>query len=299
MLKNIVPYRLLESFALDAEALAEALDTHRFNPCGRSDPYAQGFVPVIPELDALTHAANGCIALMLREEEKILPASVVRDELNERVAEREHREHRKIRKREKDALKDEIVLELLPRAFSRFKHTLIVIDAAEGFIYVDAASYRQSETALEALREAIGSLPVAPLSTEDAPASVMTDWLSGNPPREIELGESVVLEDPQTEGARVTIRRLDLHSDQVREHLAAGLRVQRLSVNYDERLSATLDADYSIKQFQLSDVLAESGELAEAETEAQRFDAEFALRTLEARAFLKAVLALYGGEARS
>lgn len=305
MLKNVMPYRLLEPLAvdgvaLDDAALADLVAERAFIPCESHDAYAAGFVPLIPGTKALVHGAGGCMAFRLREEEKILPPSVIREEVDERVAQIEEREHRTVRRREKAQIKDQVFFELLPRAFSRFKETLVVIDTVADLVYTDASSWRQSETALEALRDALGSLPIAPLVTGEAPSAVMTSWLADAPPREIAIGESAMLEDPAAEGARITIRRVDLDSDPVLQHLREGMRVARLAIEYDERLSATLDEDYAIKQFKLSDTVIEADEsLGEAEDAPARFDADFALHTLELRGFLSALVSLYGGEARA
>lgn len=296
--KNLCPYRFLETFKLSAEELEETLARSVFNPCGSMDLASRGWVPAMgKEGVQLVHSANGFHLLCLREESKLLPSSVIRDALIQRVDEKEAAESRKIRKREKEQMKEEILFELLPRAFSRVKQTYAFIDSVEGWLVVDAGSWKQAEAFTEYLRECLGTLPIAPPATNEAPQSVMTQWLASERlPSDIQLGEEAVFEDPQTEGCEVRCKRQDLHADEIKGHIKSGKRIRRMAVNVGERLSCVLDADYSVKRLKFSDVVKESADSG-AETAAERFDADFTLMTLETRRLLPRLLELFGGEA--
>ena len=49
----------------------------------------------------------------------MLPANVVKRELDERIESLEQKENRKLKKTEKQTLKDDVVMNLLPRAFTK------------------------------------------------------------------------------------------------------------------------------------------------------------------------------------
>lgn len=299
--KNLCMYRLLEAFPLDAEALEQTLAQHSYTPCGKMDAASHGWVsPLGRDGEMLVHAANGYFMLCLQEESKLLPPAVIRDVVEERVAEIEEREQRKVRKREKDHLREEIYLELLPRAFSRSKQTYGYIDTNNGWLVIDSASWKQAENFVEILREALQTLPVAPPSTKDAPQSVMTDWLAQDRlPADMELGEEAVFEDPQTEGCEVRCKRQDLYADEIKGHIHSGKRVRRLAVTWAERLDCILDADLSVKRLKFGDIVLEESGDREAESAAERFDADFTLMTLELAKFLPRLMQLYGGEDQS
>lgn len=53
----------------------------------------------------------------------MLPANVVKRELDERIESLEQKENRKLKKTEKQTLKDDVVMNLLPRAFSKNQQT--------------------------------------------------------------------------------------------------------------------------------------------------------------------------------
>jgi DNA recombination-dependent growth factor C len=64
----------------------------------------------------LTHAASGHILLCALAEEKMLPGTVVKEMLAEKVEAIEFEQGRALKKKEKEALKEEIMHTLLPRA---------------------------------------------------------------------------------------------------------------------------------------------------------------------------------------
>lgn len=67
-----------------------------------------------------------------KKEEKVVPGSVVNEMLQERISEIEEREARKLPAKERNRLKDELIFELLPRAFSFSKKTYAYIDSQGG-----------------------------------------------------------------------------------------------------------------------------------------------------------------------
>jgi recombination associated protein RdgC len=296
--KNLCIYRLSEPFRLDAEGLQEKLAEFAFQPVGRTEMAARGWVPPLGRHgQQLVHATNGNLMVCLQEESRLLPPAVLREELDERVAQREEQEMRKLGRREKNRMKEELTLELLPRAFTRNKRCFAYIDPHNGWVVVDTGNWRQAEELTELLRACLGSFPVRPLQTDRNPQSVMTEWLARDrAPGDIELGDEAVLEDPQSEGAEVRVKRQDLHSGEIKGHLSAGKRVRRMAVTWDERLAAVLDSDLSVKRLKFQDVVQDDTGDREAESNEERFDADFAILALELGRFVPRLLELFGGE---
>lgn len=296
--KNLCVYRLAEPFGRRPEELAERLAEFAFQPVARTETVARGWVsPLGRHAESLVHAAGGRIMVCLQEEQRLLPASVIRETLDERVLEREEKEYRKLGRKEKMRLKDEIELELLPRAFTRTKKTYAYIDTVGGYVVVDAATWRVAEELTELLRASLGTLPVRPLQTDTNPQTVMTRWLaSDDTPGDVELGDEAVFEDPQNEGAEVRVKRLDLQSGEVQGHLKAGKLVRRLAATWAERMACVIDADLSIKRMKFLDVVQESAGDREPESNDERFDADFAIMTLELGRFLPRLTEWFGGE---
>ncbi|MCB1868810.1 MAG: recombination-associated protein RdgC, partial [Gammaproteobacteria bacterium] len=120
-----------------------------------------------------------CTMICMRREEKVLPAAVVNQQLDRRVRDLEESQGRKVRRREKGEIKDEILLDLLPKAFTKTVLTYAYIDSRNGWLVVDAASSKRAEELISLLRETLGSLPLRPLEVNSSPVQVMTNWLQG------------------------------------------------------------------------------------------------------------------------
>ena len=296
--KNLCVYRLAETFPHGPESLADNLAEFGFQPVARTESVSRGWVPPLGRgSESLVHSSGGRIMVCLQEEQRLLPPTVVRETLDERVAEREANEYRKLGRREKARMKDEITLELLPRAFTRTRRTYAYLDTRGGFVVVDSGTWRAAEELTELLRESLGSLPLRPLQTASNPQRLMTNWLGEDDvPGDVELGDEAVLEDPDNEGAEVRVKRQDLQSSEIQGHIKAGKHVRRLSLTWNERIGCVVDTDLSVKRLKFLDTVQDGVGDREAETDAERFDADFTIMTLELGRLLPRLLDWFDGE---
>ena len=283
--KNIRAYRLTTPLNLSAEQLGEALTRRAFKPCAKSQALSLGWVaPMGEESSELAHAAGGRILLKLKREEKLLPATVVREQLAEK---------------ERLSLKDEIIQDCLPRAFSRSSAIHAYVDSRANWIFVDTASGARAEELLNLLRECIGSFPVLLPQVNTAPTAAMTGWLAHrNLPDDFTLGEDCELREPGEDGGVVRCRGVDLLSEEVETHLNAGKQVARLSLLWDERLSLVLAEDLCLRRLRFSDELMKENEDIPEADNAARLDADFALMSDAVTSLQERILALFGGEAQ-
>jgi recombination associated protein RdgC len=296
--KNVRAYRLTKPFDLSPEKLGQKLVGRSFVPCAKSQAVSIGWVsPLGGESEELVHAAGGRLLLKLKREEKLLPSTVVREQLDEKVAAIETQQGRKVYRKERLNLKDEIVQDCLPRAFSRSTHVYAYIDIKANWIFVDTASATRAEELLNLLREGIGSFPVLLPQVNNAPTAVMTAWLlHRNLPQDFELGLECELRELGEEGGIVRCRGVDLLSEEVETHLHAGKQVARLALSWDERLSLLLAEDLCLRRLKFADeLMKENEEIPEAD-QAARLDADFALMADAVTGLQERILALFGGE---
>ncbi|MGB0712324.1 MAG: recombination-associated protein RdgC, partial [Gammaproteobacteria bacterium] len=230
-----------------------------------------------------------------RREERLLPASVVREEVDERAAAIEAAEGRNVGRKERNQIRDEVEMTLLPRAFTRSQHVFAYIDPAARWLIVDAASRKRAEEITVLLRESLGSFAVVPPVTEQPPLAVMTTWLLEGGTREFDLGDECELRDESDEGGVIRCRKLAIDDDEILAHVRAGKRVSRLAIHYGERLSCVLGDDLSIKRLKFLDMVQDAAAEVEAEGHAARMDADFVLMAAELAPFLDAVVAGFGG----
>ncbi|HUA82041.1 MAG TPA: recombination-associated protein RdgC [Dyella sp.] len=282
--RNLTLFRFSPSVADDLKRLDEALDEHRLRPCGPLEMGTRGFVPPVGRGDdaPMTHMVNACTLITVGSEEKLLPAAVVNDELQRKVQKVAEEEGRKVGGRERKRMKEDLLTELLPRAFVRSSRMSAYVDRKHGWLVLDTASRKNAENALTQVREALGSFPAVPLAPEEGPRVLMTDWLAnGNLPGGLVLGDECELRDPATAtGAIARCRRQDLDAEEVKEHLRNGKQVFQLGLVFDDRISFVLGEDLVVRKLKFLDaVLDEMGD--SQQDAAAEMDARFALLTLE------------------
>ena len=298
--RNLLVYRLTQDLNIDAEALEAALATKPARPCASQELTTYGFVaPFGKGADApLVHVSEGFFLVSARKEERILPGSVVRDALKEKVDQIETEQMRKVYKKERDQLKDEIVQTFLPRAFIRKSATFAAIAPAQGLILVDASSPKRAEDLLSTLREAIGSLPVRPASVKIAPTATLTDWVkTQEAASDFYVLDECELRDTDEDGGVVRCKRQDLTSDEIQLHLTSGKLVTQLSLAWQDKLSFILDDKLVIKRLRFEDLLQEKAEQDGGDDSLSQLDASFTLMMLTFAEFLPALIEALGGEA--
>lgn len=297
--KNLHIFRLLQPFTLSASALHDELAKAVFQPSGQMDMESMGWAPPLGrDSESLVHSINNCIVFAARKEEKILPASVVREFVNEKVEEIETQQMRKVRKRERDEIREEVLIDLVPRAFTRSIYLYAYIDVTNRWLLVDTPSQKKAEEFTSFLRSTLGSLPVASPQVKKNPAQVMTGWLvkPDECPPIFELADACVLTDMTQEGAIVNCKRQDLLAEEIHGHLEAGKVVTRLALEWNDRLSLILDHELVIRRLQMLDLIHVQIEDAKTETPAQRFEVDLAIMTNELASLIKNIFEVFGGE---
>ncbi|WP_444958284.1 recombination-associated protein RdgC [Microbulbifer sp. ZKSA002] len=295
--KNLRIYRLTKEFSLDAEKLNELLEPHAFVPCGSQDSTRYGWVPPLGRHGSqLVHATNGYLMVCAKKQEKVIPAAVVNEKVEELAQAISEKEARQVGRKERQNLKDEILLEMRPKAFARSRLQYAYIAPQDGWVVVDASSASAAEELLENLREAISSLAVVPLSAKNLPQQTMTHWLSApEAPPQFDFGHECELRDPKDSGSVIRCKNQDLCAEEIHNHLVAGLQVHKLGLTWRGGVEFLVDDQLSLKRIKFSDELLEKADSADAESAAQRFDADFAVMTLEISALTKDLLSAFGG----
>jgi recombination associated protein RdgC len=294
--KNLAIYLLDDANTVLDTLNEDILLPQAFNPCRGLDTFRSGWAsPLGRHSEQLAHHCDGRIMLCMRREDRILPAQVVREALDEKVEAIMDAEQRKVGRKEKNDLKDEIVVDLLPRAFTRSTLTYGYIDPANGWIIIDSASSNRAEEWLELLRASLGSLKVVPLTSNNAPQAVMTEWLQSAPPVDLAISDQCELQHTGAQGGTIRIRGLDLQSPEIRQHLKSDSQATKLSLEWQQRIAFILHEDLSIRRLRFLELVMDEAAETEVEDEASRFDADFALMGAELARFIPALCTSLGG----
>ncbi|WP_299233171.1 recombination-associated protein RdgC [uncultured Halomonas sp.] len=298
--KHLHLYRLHDAPELDAATLEEALAEQAARPLGGQDPRRLGWTFPGGRADtSRLHELQGQRLLSALRQERLLPASVVKEEVDERAAEVEAREGRKLRRQEKITLKEQVVEELLPRAFVRSQKIDLWWDTRRRLIGVNASSRTRAEELLDLLRETLGSLKVTPLATQVMPMRAMTQWLTdpASRPADLVVGDQVELKAKGDDGV-LRARQVDLDSDEIQQLLESGRQASKLAVEIEGRLSFVLHDDLALKSLRFGDALIDEANASDDGDDALlRLDTDFVLMAQALGENTERLIAWLGGEA--
>lgn len=275
--RNLTLFRFPTTTKLDD--LETGLGECQLKPVGPLELSSRGFIsPFGRDADAMSHNQGDATWLAVGGEDKILPGSVVNDMLGKKLAEIEQKEGRKPGGRTRKRIKDELITDLLPRAFVKPSRTDALIDLGHGVVAVDTSSRKTGENVVSEIRRALGSFPALPLNAEVAPRSILTGWIAGEPlPEGLSLGDECELRDPIDQGAVVKVQRMELQSDEITKHLESGKQVTRLALNLDDHVSFVLGEDLVVRKFKLLDGAVDELESTERDDLRAELDARFVL----------------------
>ncbi|MEG9481433.1 recombination-associated protein RdgC [Mannheimia sp. HC-2023] len=293
--KNVMIYKLTSELSLDSKSLEDLLQETKFTPCTQFDMSKFGWSSPLKGSDLLHFSQGNQFLLVSHKEDKLLPANVVKAETEQRIAELEEKEARKLKKTEKQAVKDQVVSNLLPRAFSKHQFTALWLDLDNQLVYVDAASSKRAEDTLALLRKTLGSLPVVPISFTLPPAEVMTNWIAkGHTPSWLTLLEEAELKSFDTDSV-IRCKRQDLETEEIAQHLQAGKFITKLAIEWEAHFSCVLNEDATLSRLKFADEVREKNDDILKEDIAQRFDADFLLMTEELKTFTTKIIEEFGG----
>lgn len=293
--KNVMIYKLTGELSLDSKSLDDLQQETKFTPCTQFDMSKFGWSSPLKGSDLLHFSQGNQFLLVSHKEDKLLPANVVKAETEQRIAELEEKEARKLKKTEKQAVKDQVVSNLLPRAFSKHQFTALWLDLDNQLVYVDAASSKRAEDTLALLRKTLGSLPVVPISFTLPPAEVMTNWIAkGHTPSWLTLLEEAELKSFDTDSV-IRCKRQDLETEEIAQHLQAGKFITKLAIEWEAHFSCVLNEDATLSRLKFADEVREKNDDILKEDVAQRFDADFLLMTEELKTFTAKMIEEFGG----
>lgn len=265
MFKNARIYTLTENNTPMVEEAA--LKELAFTPCKAQQAESIGFVPLYN--DRYIHELGKRQLFKLKVQEKILPMQVVNETLQEKVESLD----RKVSRKEKGEMKDEIIFDLLPKAFLKSSYIMGFIDHSAKRIVIDQSGERRAEMLLDMLREALGSLPVEPMGGN---SEVLTDWLAIDRPEQVTLNGECVLKNE--DGETIRVKQEEVDSDEVCAHIESnGYMVSKLAVAYDERIQFTIGDDFCLSKIKLN--VDTDGEVSDNKVD--KLDADFALFAYE------------------
>ena len=305
MFKSATFFRIATDFTLPPlDALEEALQSFRFMPCGATQPESMGWVPPRGNKSTvLAEAVGASVVLRLCTERRPLPASAVKDAVEELVEKYKQETGReRASAKIKKEFKEEVMLTLLPRAFTKRSWTTLWVDPVSKFLVVDSGSLAGADKIVSQLIEALGEVPgsrpgimVKPVQTALAAGTAMAHWLqTRDAPPGFTIDRDCELKMPDDLKSTVRYSRHTLEIDEVAQHIESGKVPTQLAMTWNERVSFTLTDAAQIRKLKLLDVVLDG--VQESGKDDDGFDADAAIVTGELAGLIPDLLEALGGE---
>lgn len=281
-------FRNLKLFRLTGllTSLEEQLARGAFYPCPGHQPISRGWVPPTSGCGLLYQQGQSQM-LALKTEQRLLPADVVAKEAAIRAEAIAFEQGHPVGRKQLREIKERVIEELMPKAFTRLRTTRVWINQAAGWLVVDTGSSPEADAVISHLRHSLDEVPLAFPATIVAPAVAMADWLaSADLPDGFTLDDAAQLKGVGEKKATVTYQHHTVDGAlAIRDQMASGLLPTKLAMTWDGRISFTLTEELDIKRVSFLDFKAD------------HFDTDFALMSGELLRFLPALMDAFDGEA--
>jgi len=295
LFKNIIAFRIDPSWSKTTAQIEAGLSLVRFVPCGATQEKSIGWSsPRGDKHGMLVESVAGQWMMRLTMEMKVLPASVVKRRAEERIEQIEETTGRKPGRMERKDIREETLLELLPKAFTRISNTTVWIDPTARLLVIDASSPVKADEVVAVMLRCLDGIVITPLQTESSPASQMTAWLmTHEAPGNFDVDRECELKATDDSQAVVRYSKHTLDNDEVRKHLQNSKTPTRLALLWNGRVSFTLNDTCQIKKLKFLDGVVDEGPKVEEE---DRFDADVAVITGELSRLIPELIDALGGE---
>ncbi len=297
LFKQIQLLRLAPSPNHFYDPLIERLKLLTFQPCLPSLPISVGWVPPIDkDGSALVEQINQQLMICMQVEERILPAAVVRHAVQEKVKQLEASGDRRVGKKEKNSIKDEVVMTLLPRSFSKFRRIYAYLDIKNNWLVIGSTHKKSIEQFLTLFKKTVAG-SVTYFEIKKIP-TIITQWVNSQDyPEVFTVEKKGVLQDPNQKSRVIRCQEQDLFVKGIQEFIKDGCELKQLALRWRDSVRFVLSDDMTLRNIKFEDELIEQVKSMEAETRQQKFMADFFMFGETVSALLQDLLMLFAKNA--
>jgi recombination associated protein RdgC len=293
--KNLALYRLPADWNVSASELEEKLGQRTLQPCSPLEMLSRGWVPP-SGTGRLLHTVNQQHLIALGVEQKLLPASIIRQETAVRAAVLADSQGFPVGRRQMRDLKMRVTEELRARALNKRRTTRAWLDPVNGWFVVDAGSAGKAEELVEVLRDTLGTFAVQFVETQRTPHTSMAAWLThGDAPGAFGIEQDLELQTADPNKATVRYVRHALDGKEIKAHLAAGKYPTRLGLTWNGRLAFVLTEKLLIKRVEFLEMTKDTPDGGEIDKDEQ-FDIDFTVMAGELAKMLDDLVQALGGD---
>ena len=290
-------YRIGAGWTASVAQMEEALHRVRFLECRPTQEKSVGWIePRGEKHGALVESLGGQLILKFMFEAKLLPASVVRRAAVLKMEQIEASTGRKPGKKEAKDIRESLLQQMLPQAFTRQASVLVWIDPMERLLAIDTTALAKADEVVQSLVRAFGGFTVALVETQDSPHAAMSAWLTERAaPGHFDLDRECELKGTDDMQSAVRYSRHLLDIVEIRQHVEGGKLPTRLAMSWEGKVSFLLTDTLQIKKLRFLDGVFKEGRADDED----RFDADATIFTGEMKKLIPQLIKALGGEAKA
>ncbi|WP_343192799.1 recombination-associated protein RdgC [Buchnera aphidicola (Taiwanaphis decaspermi)] len=250
-------YKLKNKILFSKEIIEKKLKTFSFKSCGKYEYTRIGWSDPLSfnkKNNELAYIYNNKILMCIKKEEKILPRIVILQELNKYIKEYEKKNKKKISNEEKKNIKEEIINNLIKKAFSKFTKNMLWIDIDNDLIIINTANIKDTENIISLLRKSLGSLQIEPLIKKEAIEITLTNWIMTQKlPSNFSILKEAELKDIIKDNGTIKCTNQNLISEEIFRHIKAGKRVTKIGLIWNKKIQFVLSNSGTLQRIKFVD----------------------------------------------
>lgn len=241
-LKQCAWFDLSSPLLLEGEALEDALMQNKAYEPHATQTKSLGWESPIGKNHPLAVTMHDYTWMVARLDQKLLPANVVNNKLKERLEQIEVEQGYKATGKQRRVARDELILDLLPKAFVQSKRIQVVVDHKNQVMMLDQTSANIKDMIVELLKKTLTSCPMTHHGEQKSKSGqILKNWVS-EAPEGVEVESEYTLINPNN--VHVKARMVGMEESMVMAPLQSGMSVSQLMVSYQDKV-----------RFQLNDTL--------------------------------------------
>lgn len=283
LFKQAQLFSLNKTLPKQLSSLLPKMQSLLFKTCPPSFSSSHGWVAPTKEKEApLVYSMGDYLLFALQFEEKVLPSSVIKKELDNKINELQQKEDRKIYSKEKKNLRDEVTMTLLPRAFTQISQIYALVDTKHQWLITNSLQADKVKALISSFKKCF-EIDVMSLKLKKIPY-LLTQWVKQNDaPDNIEILDQCFLQDPNLAKRTIRSQSQSVFSSPLQALIDSGLEVKQLLLSWQEAVRFTLTEAMHLKNLRYTDEALVDVENEATESALDRFNTDFIMmvKTLE------------------
>lgn len=295
--KQLKVFQYQVSEALQAETFEQVLQSRMLQPCPSVSLSSSGWTsPFGRHSEVMLHATQNFWLLCFAKEERLLPASVLREQVDNKIEEIQAKQERKVYAKEKANIREDVQFQLLPQAFTRKQKTFMFFDIKSELLYISTTNETRCQQIIELLDETLGGFKAYPVEMQKKMSTIMTDWVRDDRwPQGFIIERDCEMFDEDHEKSIIKFQQQNLAAKEVIEHLNKGNKLSKLSMSWQDKIGFTIDTKFNLSRIKFLDLLDQQRQDQFCDSPEQQLDVDFTIMAMEFALLIPELSSLFGG----